>query len=159
MRPEFLQRLTAFFSEFKEVPHVELAYLFGSHAAGKEGPMSDFDIAVLYSSNPLPEQTYRMAHQLASLLKNHRIDLVVLNRAPIELRYAVIANGCLVHEADVSVRVEFEAQTLSRYGDFLPVLRKQRKDILKERKDETGIQRNRAALGQTEHLLEKIRTL
>lgn len=120
--------------------------------------MSDVDIAVLYSSNPLPEQTYRMAHQLASLLKNQRIDLVALNRAPIELRYAVIANGRLVYESDASVRVEFEAQTLSRYGDLLPVLRKQRSDILKERKDETGIQRYRTATGQTEHLLEKIRS-
>jgi len=59
----------------------------------------------------------------------------------------------------VAVRVEFEATTLSRYGDFLPVLRRQRKEILEEQYDETGIQRYRTALGETQRLLEEIRTI
>jgi hypothetical protein len=88
-----------------------------------------------------------------------RVDLLVLNDAPIELRYAVIVSGIVVYEVNVKTRVEYEALTLSIYGDFLYVLRNQREDILKEGNDETGIQRYRAALGKTQRLLEQIRAL
>jgi hypothetical protein len=138
---------------------IVLAYLFGSRAGGKIGPLSDYDIAVLYSKTPPPQTTCSMAHDIAIRLRTDRVDLVVLNRAPIELRYAVIATGIIIHEVSVAVRVEFEATTLSRYGDFLPVLRRQRKEILEEQYDETGIQRYRTALGETQRLLEEIRTV
>jgi len=32
---------------FKEYPYIACAYLFGSFASGKTGPMSDMDIAIL----------------------------------------------------------------------------------------------------------------
>jgi hypothetical protein len=87
----------------------------------------------------------------------NRVDLVVLNHAPIELSYAVIVTGTVIYEVNMAVRVEFEASTLSRYGDYLPILRRQRKEILEEHDNETGIQRYRKALGKTQRLLEKIR--
>jgi hypothetical protein len=92
-------------------------------------------------------------------LKTDQVDLIVLNNASIELRYAVIATGIVAYEANVETRVEYEALTLSLYGDFLPVLRDQREDILKEEKNETGIQRYREALGKTQRLLDEIRAL
>jgi hypothetical protein len=52
--------------------------------------------------------------------------------------------------------VEYEALTLSLYGDYLPVLRNQRKAILEESNNEAGIQRYRAALGKTHRLLKKL---
>ena len=88
-----------------------------------------------------------------------RVDLVVLNYAPIELRYNVIVTGVVIYEQNPAVRVDFEANTLSRYGDYLPVLRRQRKEILEEHENEAGIQRYREALGETQRLLKKIRTI
>ncbi len=73
---------------------------------------------------------YALEHRLTQLAPAGRVDLVSLNRAPIELRYSVIAEGRLIYEADVATRVEFEALTLGRYGDFLPVLRRQRRELL-----------------------------
>jgi hypothetical protein len=120
--------------------------------------MSDIDIAVLFTEPPAPESVYRLSHQLSVSLGTGRIDLIVLNRAPVELRYAAIASGVLVFEIDISTRVDFEAQTLGFYGDYLPVLRQQRRDILKESNDESRIQRYREAFGKTERVLEKIRS-
>jgi len=138
---------------------IELVYLFGSRAAGTEGPISDYDIAVLCSQTCAAADVYKLTHELAKLLMTDRIDLVLLNRAPIELRFGVIATGKVVYEIDVLTRVEFEADTLSRYGDYLPILRRQRDELLEERSDETGIQRYRTALGKTQRLLEEIRTV
>jgi predicted nucleotidyltransferase len=156
---EIIKNLHSFFCANKTTSRIDLAYIFGSRAAGEEGPMSDFDIAVLFSGTHPSPMRYELSHELKNVLKTDRVDLVVLNKAPIELRYAVIASGIVVYEASVEARVEYEALTLSLYGDFLPVLRNQREDILKEGNNETGIQRYRTALGKTQRLLEEIRTL
>jgi predicted nucleotidyltransferase len=153
------KKLEAFFSNYKKKHSIKLAYMFGSRAAGIAGPISDYDIAVLYSRAPSAAERYRLTHELSMLLMTDRVDLVILNHAPVELGYGVIASGILVYEENVAVRVEFEANTLSRYGDFLPILRHQRQEILENRYHETGIQRYRAALGKTQRLLEEIGTL
>ena len=160
MHPEFIDTLRSFFSSHSTENHqIELAYLFGSRGTGEGGPLSDYDIAVLYSKICTAEETYELAHELAKLLMTDRVDLVVLNRAPIELRYSVIVTGTVIYEVNVLTRVEFEAHTLSCYGDYLPILRRQRNEILEERSDETRIQRYRTALGKTQRLLEEIRSL
>jgi len=159
MNHEVSRKLETFFSSLKEAPAVELAYFFGSRAGDADGPSSDYDIAVLFTEVPIPSMKYKLAHQLATILLTDRVDLVVLNQAPVELRYAVITTGIVVYEVNLTVRVEFEASTLSRYGDYLPILRRQRKEILEEYSYEAGIQRYRTALGQTQRLLKEIRTV
>jgi predicted nucleotidyltransferase len=159
MNREVSRKLGNFFSRLKERPAVELAYFFGSRAGDANGPISDYDIAVLFAEVPSSGMKYKLAHQLATILLTDRVDLVVLNQASVELRYAVITTGIVVYEVNLSVRVEFEASTLSRYGDYLPILRRQRKEILEEHSYEAGIQRYRTALGQTQRLLKKIRTV
>jgi predicted nucleotidyltransferase len=156
---ELKRKVAALFSNETIAPSIKLAYLFGSCALGEEGPISDFDIAVLFSKSPCSNRRYLLEHKLNKTLMTDRVDLVVLNNAPIELRYAVIASGIVVYEVNVKTRVEYEALTLSLYGDFLPVLRNQREDILKEGNNETGIQRYRTALGKTQRLLEQVRAL
>ncbi|MGD8716253.1 MAG: nucleotidyltransferase domain-containing protein [Desulfobacterales bacterium] len=158
-RQDTIKNLHSFFLATNEKAHIDLAYLFGSHASGKAGPVSDVDIAVLYAESQCSILRYELARDLKSILKTDALDLVVLNNSPIELRYAVIASGIVVYQANVKTRVEYEALTLSLYGDYLPVLRSQREDILREGNNEAGIQRYRAALGKTQRLLEEIRSL
>lgn len=71
----------------------------------------------------------------------------------------VIAQGELIYESDVSTRVEFEVRVMGLYGDYLPILRAQRQDII-TRGDEydSRVLRYRTALRQTERTLGKIRT-
>ncbi|MCX5973375.1 MAG: nucleotidyltransferase domain-containing protein [Coprothermobacterota bacterium] len=125
---------------------IRLAYLFGSHATGKAGPGSDIDLALLL--DPLflcIAEEERIRHELCLALGSDCLDMVVLNRAPIELAFAVISQGKVLLQRDLETRVEYEADTLSRYYDFLPVLREQREEILKGGEDDTRVQRNRAA--------------
>ena len=137
---------------FAALPELTLAYLFGSRARGEAGPLSDYDFAVLLSWSPdvtmrRGELRSRLAHQLASALDlpGEGVDLVILNRAPIELAYAVVAEGRLVFERDVASRVEYEAYVLGRYGDYLSVLRAQRREILEGGDYEARAERYREA--------------
>jgi predicted nucleotidyltransferase len=134
-----------------------LVYLFGSRVEGNLGPMSDYDLAILVDRavDGRPIQA-RLAHELAHALQTDRVDVVLLNCAPIELAYAIIAQGEPLYERDVATRVEYEATVLSRYGDFLPVLRAQRDDILRGDDHDRRVRRYRAALGRTERTLGQI---
>jgi predicted nucleotidyltransferase len=143
-------------SYLETVPEVTLAYLFGSQVAGSTGPLSDYDIAVWVCS-PVPQLRYRLSHALGCLLETDRIDLVFLNQAPIELAYAVIAQGRLIYQRSLAERVEFEAGVLGRYGDYLPILKHQHEETLAGTPYETGVSRYRAALRRTERTLAAIR--
>ncbi|MFO8009032.1 MAG: nucleotidyltransferase domain-containing protein [Candidatus Brocadiia bacterium] len=111
---------------------VRLAYLFGSRAEGRADERSDYDFGLLLSPDADPDARYRLAHELAELLDADAVDVVPLRRAPIELAFHVIADGRLIYECSVAERVDFEARIMSRYGDWVPVLRRQREDIIRE---------------------------
>ncbi len=136
-----------------------LAYLFGSQVEGRVGPMSDLDLAVLVDLG-VDRQRFQadLTHELVQALESDRVDVVLLNRAPIELAYAVVAHGKIVYERDAATRVEYEADVLSRYADYLPVLRAQYADIVQGDEYERRVQRYRAALGRTERTLGQITT-
>jgi predicted nucleotidyltransferase len=149
-------KLPDMLSNLKEV---SLVYLFGSRVEGRLGPMSDYDLGVLIDRTAHEAQVHaRLTHKLASALGLGAdcIDVVLLDRAPIELAYAIIAQGEVLYQRDVAVRVEYEAQVMNRYGDYLPVLRAQRDDIVRREDDGIRIHRYRAALGRTERTLGEI---
>ncbi len=141
-----------------DAPAVALAYLFGSRAQGNIGPLSDYDIAVLLDRDTDYEAArLHLMRQIRRALQGEAIDLVLLNEAPVELAFNVIANGKLIHQRDLATRVEYEATVMSRYYDLLPMLRAQRQDILRGDDYDRRVQRYRAALGRTERTLEQIR--
>jgi predicted nucleotidyltransferase len=140
------------------MPAIHLVYLFGSQVTGNVGPASDYDFGVLLDrAAAWPQTRAELGHRLAKALDTGRIDLVLLNRAPIELAFAVIAQGELLFERDVATWVEYEARIMSLYGDYLPILREQRRDILEDKGHDTRVQRYQAALGRTERTLREIR--
>jgi predicted nucleotidyltransferase len=148
------EKLAGIVSRFEEV---RLAYLFGSQVSGPVGPISDCDIAALLDRTADEAQVHvQLILEIVRALETDRVDVVLLDRAPVELAYAVIAQGELLYQRDLATRVEFEAQVMGRYGDYLPVLRAQRDDILRGDERGTRVQRYRTALGRTERALGQI---
>lgn len=136
---------------------VHLVYLFGSQAEGQAGPMSDLYVAVLTAPSVDGRRLQTvLAHELSAALGTAEVDVVLLNRVPIELAYAMIAQGTVRFEQDAATRIEYAADVLSRYADYLPVLRAQREDILRGGEHVHRAQRYRAALGRTERSLGQI---
>ena len=154
------------FDEVKKILEAEdnilLAYIFGSQLKGTTGPLSDYDFAVFLFQKPSSQFKYKLKNKLVNVLDPGQVDLIILNDALIELKYKVIATGKVIYQKNLAVRVEFEADTLSQYFDYLPILRAQKEDLLKfnpqGEKYADRIQRYRAALRKTEELLSKIRT-
>ena len=102
---------------FARQAEVKFAYLFGSAASGKAGDLSDLDLAVCLDGR-LGHFRFRLRliEMLAKELHTEHFDLVVLNKAPIVLKYEVVKNGIVLKE-DRTRRVMFEAAVLQEYLD------------------------------------------
>jgi hypothetical protein len=112
------------------------AYLFGSAARGEDRPGSDLDVAVLFRDDPprtLAGLHLDLADRLTGALGGRRVDLVVLNRAPVDLVHRVLRDGVLLLERDRSARIRFEVRARNEYFDLLPHLERYRRG-----RDEAG---------------------
>ena len=127
-------KLKAFFAADNKV---KFAYLFGSMARNAEGKLSDLDLAV-YLDGRVDFFAYRLKlmELLAKRLGSERFDLIVLNRAPVLLRYEVIKEGIVLKE-DRLRRVMFEARVLQEYLDTIH-LRQVQREYLKEDLEHSG---------------------
>ncbi len=108
-------------SFLKANQHVLFAYLFGSRARQQETALSDIDIAV-YLKCKLDFFTVRLQliEALSRTLKSDAIDLIVLNEAPIVLKYEIIREGIVIKENKRN-RVLFETKALREYLDSEPI--------------------------------------
>lgn len=95
-------------------------YLFGSFGTEFQNAFSDLDLGVIYYPGKLPDLKRELSIEadLSLLLGIERIDLVNLNRAPIQLRFKAVARGVLLFEADADALAGFLEDTYRKYGDY-----------------------------------------
>jgi len=106
---------------------VVLAYLFGSQAEGKAGPLSDVDIAVLLSSEASREEWSQIQLDLMGELMHlfHRddVDVIILNQARPVIAHQVAQYGRVLYQAMPGMRADFEVAALRQYVDTEPLRR------------------------------------
>jgi predicted nucleotidyltransferase len=108
-------------------PEVAAAYLFGSAAAGALRRDSDVDVAILLAGAPDARAELDLRLELSSALARaagREVDVVVLDRAPLLLRYMVYRANRPIFERDPVAARLFRVRSLSRWFDFEPVHRR-----------------------------------
>ncbi len=104
------------------------AYLHGSRARGEALADSDIDIAVFTDGSAARAgDTTRLEFELCERLERtsglKRLDVRILDRAPLMARGKVLTEGRLLYSGDESARVRLERDTRIRYLDYLPKMR------------------------------------
>lgn len=101
--------------------YIKLAYLFGSVAKGKEGKLSDVDIAIFFDESLSKREIFnlqlKLMSELTSILKTDKIDLIVMNNAPLLLKYNIIKHGKILKD-EIETKVMVESRILSDYLDM-----------------------------------------
>jgi len=119
---------------FSSKDNVILAYLFGSTVRGDTGKLSDVDIGVMLDENLSKKDRFdlelKLTGEIAILIKNNKIDLVVLNEAPLLLAYNIIKSGIIL-KSDETQRVKFETKILSMYMDEKYYIKRHTEETLK----------------------------
>jgi uncharacterized protein len=119
------------------------AWVFGSHARGDAGPLSDVDVAVLLDERACQDlfrARLRIIAELTGVLGTNDVDVIVLNETPLTLNYRVMRDGVLAHCRDRQAMVDFKWRTVSEYLDFKPFLERYERILLE-----------RAARGELRH--------
>jgi hypothetical protein len=140
-----------------------LAVLYGSHARGQAGPLSDVDLAVLLEGACDPARYFEirldLIGRLMQALNTNEVDVVILNQAPLALQYRVARDGIVLYARHHDHMIEFVSQTVSRYLDFKPVLERHERAILARARQGDllhGYDPHRGALERYHQLRERI---
>jgi len=106
--------------ELFESEGILLAYLYGSRARGDADEDSDYDIALLYGRPIGVMEEVEMAVRIADRLKipADRVDLLILNKAGVDLAMRVIREGKPIYVADEDFRHRYEAHITIEYLDL-----------------------------------------
>jgi len=102
--------------------NVVLAYIYGSVAKKKEGPLSDIDVAVLFSEK-IEEDDYfdlriKVSREIDKILKTDKTEAVCLNQISPLLKYEVVYGGIAIYSLNAEMKRNFEFTALQQYEDF-----------------------------------------
>ena len=124
MNTEIVEKLGRFFEGRKEV---QFAILFGSLAKGTANALSDVDVAVMLAPDYKDTTPYgyqaTLTAELMRELESNDVDAVILNSAPIPLKYQVLRYGKFIHIQDKEARIKFQIDTINQYDDFREMYR------------------------------------
>ena len=113
---------------------VAAIWLFGSRAGGRPRLDSDADVGVLLvegAASPGLLAQEHLADLLADALDAPRVDLVVLDDAPLELQARVVLGGRLLAAPDDVRRIRWTVLVQSRWNDVRPALEEQTRAYLR----------------------------
>jgi predicted nucleotidyltransferase len=121
-----VQRLSLELSKIFLDFEVEVAYLFGSKAHGRDAEDSDFDFGVLFNKNLNSDQRFKLQLRLADALENHLkkdVDVISIDDTmSILLKFVIISEGKLIYCSSEDRRFNFELVVLNEYIDYKPFM-------------------------------------
>lgn len=122
---------------------VSTLYVFGSHAQGVAGPLSDYDFAVLLEDPTCVKfgvdkmDLYNALYDiLTELIPSGRsepavVDIVFLQSGvSLELQANVVKHGQALFDENPRGRADYEAQVMTRMADMRPIMNMIDKAIL-----------------------------
>ena len=123
------------FKFFKNKKEVIFAYCFGSVVKGTDNKMSDLDVAIYLDESKIP-QSGSFGYQGELILEieqalQRKVDLVILNKAPLYLAHQIISEGILVFSRCNRKRADFHFRTVRDYLDFKPFIKVQNEYLRK----------------------------
>lgn len=101
-------------------PEIQLVYLFGSRATGRDHAASDTDLAILLQKPP--RSLAFKTRLIAALETEGPIDLTLLNTAGSVLKYQVAKDGRLLYERTPGQDRRFRFYARKEFFDFQPTL-------------------------------------
>jgi len=113
-----LGALVAYFSANKDVA---AAYLYGSYQTEMQTPLSDVDMAVLFSSKKKSyfEGAMRLEADVTAICDCDDINILALNDAPVVMQFKVISTGRLLYVRDSTALSDFQELVCKFYADFM----------------------------------------
>ncbi|HOP23929.1 MAG TPA: nucleotidyltransferase domain-containing protein [Defluviitoga sp.] len=106
-------------------------FIFGSFGTQYQNQNSDIDFAILYDKDVTLKEELMLEVKISEIFKRDDIDVVNLNKAPINLQHRVIYTGDLLYCRDKIKLADFKERVFKFYGDYGITLKFFYEDYLK----------------------------
>jgi len=110
---------------FQSRDEVSALYLFGGLAKDRKTAESDIDIAILIDESRLKRKNFELLRKkyfaVSPTFSMRPIDIVILNTAPLFLKYQVLKTGKILFDRNRKLRVRFTERAIVDYLDFKPI--------------------------------------
>ena len=106
-------------------------FIFGSFGTQYQNQNSDIDFAILYDKDITLKEELILEVKISEIFKRDDIDVVNLNKAPINLQHRVIYTGDLLYCRDKIKLADFKEKVFKFYGDYGITLKFFYEDYLK----------------------------
>lgn len=130
-----IKKLIAYIEE-KE--NIIALYIFGSFGTPNQNLSSDMDFAVLFKNSPSLLNELELESDICQILERDDVDIVNLNKAPIDISHQVLYTGDLLFCRDEILLADFKEKVFNIYGDYGIVLKKFYDDYLEGMREEYG---------------------
>jgi predicted nucleotidyltransferase len=105
----------------EELDGLVAAWIYGSYGTPYQTPLSDLDLAMLFRQDRVPDLACegQLYLDLAELLHEDDLSILVLNRAPILFQFRVLETGRQLVCRDPLALADFVELVISRHADFI----------------------------------------
>lgn len=115
-------------------PNVSAGLIFGSAAADRLRPESDFDLALLFAPMRVPDdETILLMRADLEEIVARNVDLIVLNQASTILAFQIIKTGAVIFCRDRRSLEQFIVRLITEYADFKIIRRPIEEAVIKRR--------------------------
>lgn len=130
-----MQELTTYIKQNKNIIAL---YIFGSYGTKYQHENSDLDFAILYKDRPSLFEELEIESDISQIFHRDDIDVVNLNKAPIDMSHQVLYTGDLLFCRDEILLADFKEKVFNIYGDYGIVLKKFYDDFQEGLREEYG---------------------
>ncbi len=110
-----LKNLPAFFAA---IPEVMTVFLFGSYGTENQTALSDVDFAVYFNKTVDLAEEMSFLSRLSDVLGTDCVDLVNLNKAPVNIQFKAVSEGKLIYERDYITTCDYVEKVVGIYQDY-----------------------------------------
>ena len=106
----------------KQLEYINALFFFGSFVRQDLKPLSDIDIAVLFTDEVekkvYPGLQLELAGIIEDTIKTEEFDLVILNCAPSSFAHNILKDGTLVFAKNSAQLIDFREMVIKYHLDF-----------------------------------------
>lgn len=116
--------IQALICHIKRNDNIVALYIFGSYGTKFQDPNSDLDFAILFKHNVSLFEELEIESVINQIFGQDDIDLVNLNKSPIDMTFEVLYTGHLLFCNDELFLADFRERSINFYGDYGIALKK-----------------------------------
>ncbi|MDD4568692.1 MAG: nucleotidyltransferase domain-containing protein [Tepidanaerobacteraceae bacterium] len=108
----------------KQNKNIIALYIFGSCGTEYQRATSDVDFAILFETSSTLFKELEIESDISQIFERDDIDVVNLNKSPIDISHQVLYTGDLLFCRDEILLADFKEKVFNLYGDYGIVLKK-----------------------------------